>query len=283
MIAQEFDFQAPRSVDDALTLLERHGMDAKVLSGGMSLVPAMSLGLMQTEVLISLNHVPGLDYVREEKGELAVGALTRHHRVNTDPLIVEHAPLLAKAAARVGDVQVRNRGTIGGSLAHADPAADYLPVVMALGAKLRLQRTGGERTVEAKDFFQGLMMTALEPHELLTEVRIPKMAKGTGTSYQRLHRVEGNFAIVSAAALIEPGFRSARVGLGGVGPTPVLIDVTRHLSGGVDEESLRAVGDAAFEAADDATSDLNGSEEYRREMARVFAKRAVREAAESVS
>lgn len=280
MISHEYDFQAPRTLSDALALLDRHGSDAKLLSGGMSLVPVMTLGLLQTDLIISLNHVPDLAYIREEGGNLRIGALTRHVDVAQNELVKRHLPFLAQAAAGIGDVQVRNRGSIGGSIAHADPAADYLPVILAAGARLRIQRQGGERTVEAKDFFKGLMMTALEPNELLSEVLIPKLPAGAGSSYQRLHRVEGNFAIVAAAAVVEPG-RSARVGLGGVAPGPVLLDVSSQLRGGVTDAALAAVGEAAFEASADASSDLNGDAEYRREMARVFARRTIRAAAEA--
>lgn len=282
MISHEFDLQTPETLSEALALLDQHGFDAKVLSGGMSLVPVMTLGLMQADTIISLNHVPELDYLREDGADLRIGALTRHTAVMADGLVKAHAPLLASAASRIGDVQVRNRGTIGGSIAHADPAADYLPCVLALNARFRLQSQTGDREVEASEFFKGLMMTALEPNELLTEVIVPKLAAGSGTSYQRLHRVEGNFAIVSAAAVIGAGFASARIALGGVGPTPVAVDVSSHLRNGASESALAAVGDAAHEAAADAFSDLNGDADYRREMARVFATRAVKSAAESI-
>lgn len=282
MISQEYDFQAPETLPEALSLLDRHGPDAKVLSGGMSLVPVMTLGLMQPDVVISLNHVADLDYVRSRGRNVEIGALVRHATVATHPMVREHVPLLAQAAGRIGDVQVRNRGTIGGSIAHADPAADYLPCVLALDAKLKVQSAGGQRGVEARSFFQGLMTTALEPNELLTEISIPKLPAGTGTSYQRLHRVEGNFAIVAAAAVVERGFKAARVALGGVGPTPVLVDVTSQLRDGATDAALAAVGDAAFEASGEAYGDLNGDADYRREMARVYARRAVRAAAESL-
>jgi carbon-monoxide dehydrogenase medium subunit len=282
MISQEFQFEAPSTLNEALALLDRHGEDAKVLSGGMSLVPVMTLGLFHTDVIISLNHMEELAGVREEKETLCIGALTTHYEVATNPLIREHAPLLAEAAGKIGDVQIRNRGTLGGSIAHADPAADYLPVALVLGARFHLKSRGSERTVDAGDFFQGLMMTALEPNELLTEVTVPKLVSGSGSSYQRLHRVEGNFAIVAAAAIIEPGFRGSRLGLGGVGPVPVRVDIDRHLQGGLTDAGVNAIGDAAYEASADAYGDLNGSAEYRREMSRVFARRVVRKAAESV-
>ena len=279
MISEEFDFEAPSALPDALALLARHGADATLLSGGMSLMPMTTLGLVYPGLIISLNHIAELDYVREDGAELRIGALTRHADVAANPLIREHAPLLAEAAAMIGDVQVRNRGTIGGSIAHADPAANYLPAALALGARLRLQSEAGERSVKARDFFQGVMTTAIEANEMLTEIAIPKLAAGTGTSYQRLIRVEGNFAIVIAAAIVEPGRQAARVALGNVAPGPVLVDVSAQVEGGLDDGALAAIGDAAFEAAAAAASDLAGDANYRRQMARVFARRAVQSAA----
>lgn len=280
MISKEFDFKAPNTLDEALGLLAEHGLDAKVLAGGMSLVPVMTLGLLQPELIVSLNHIPDLDYIKDEGGMIKIGGLTRHSTISSHPLILEHAPLLAESARYVGDVQIRNRGTIGGSLAHADPAADYLPVSLALNVKLRAQKSGGDRVIEASDFFRGLMMTALEPEELLTEIQIPKLPEGTKTSYQRLHRVEGNFAIVAAAAVVQAGGNGC-VALGGVGPAPVVFDVSSHLSSGLDDAMLEAIGEAAYEASNEAYGDLNGDAEYRRAMARVFAKRVVQTALNS--
>ncbi len=279
MISREFSFHAPKTLNEALSLLDRHGDEAKILSGGMSLVPVMTLGLVQPGAIISLNHVSGLDSIREDGNLLRIGGMVRHRQVMTDPLIKKHCPILAEAATGIGDVQVRHRGTIGGSLAHADPAADYVPVSMIAGAQMRLQSSKGERVVKATDFYKGLMQTALQDGEILTEVQVPKMAAGTGSAYLRLHRVEGNFAIVAAAAVIEAGFKSARVGLAGVGPKAVVIDVTKRLAKGVNDEALRGVSDDAFAASAEAYGDLNGDAVYRRAMARVYAQRAVQAAA----
>jgi carbon-monoxide dehydrogenase medium subunit len=279
MISKEYSFHAPKKLEEALSLLARHGDDAKVLGGGMSLVPVMTLGLMQPEVVVSLNHIPDLDYVKDDGTTIRIGALTRHEKVRTDPIVQRSFPVLSQAASFIGDVQVRHRGTIGGSLAHADPAADYLPVMLVLDAQFRLQSAKGERVVKASDFFKGLMQTVLQPAELLTEVQIPKLKEGAGSSYQRLHRVEGNFAIVSAAAVVEKGFASARVALGGVGPRPVLVDVTRRLTKGLSDDALRGISDDAFDASYEAYGDLNGDSEYRRAMARVYAQRVIRAAA----
>jgi len=282
MISQEFEFHAPKQLSEALNLLRRYGDDAKVLAGGMSLVPLMTLGLLQPKVIVSFNHIRELDYVNEDKTMLRIGAMTRHATIRSHPLISRHCPLLAEAASYVGDVQVRNRGTIGGSLAHADPAADYPPVMLATGAQVKLQSAKGERVVKMRDFLKGLMQTDLQAGELLTEIQIPKLADGCGSSYQRLHRVEGNFAIVNAAAVIEKGFKTARLALGGVGETAVLVDLSKRLSKGASDEALRGVSDDAYAASHDAYGDLNGDADYRKAMARVYAQRVVKAAAGKV-
>ncbi|MET0153389.1 MAG: xanthine dehydrogenase family protein subunit M [Candidatus Binatia bacterium] len=283
MITKEYSFHAPQKLEEAIALLQHYGEDAKLLAGGVSLVPLMTLGLVQPEALISLKHIRELDYVREAGDHLRIGAMTRHDRVRADSLIRQHCPVLAEAAGFIGDPQVRHRGTIGGSLAHADPAADYPPVMLVLNALLRIRNQNGERTVAATDFFKGLLQTDLGRGEILTEVVVPKLAKGSGSAYRRLHRVEGSFAIVASAAVIEPGFKAARVGLSGVGPKAVLLDVTRHLAGGVSDEALQAIARDTVEASADAYGDLNGDAEYRREMAKVYAKRAIKAAAEATT
>lgn len=280
MISKEYAFHAPRGLDEALTLLARHGDDAKLLGGGMSLVPMMTLGLVEPEVVISLNHLRGLDHVTDDGRVVRIGGLVRHETVRTHAAVRESFPCLAEAAAFIGDVQVRHRGTIGGSLAHADPAADYLPVMHVLGARIRVRSAAGERVLEARDFFVGLMQTALRPDEILTEVELPKPPAGTGTSYQRLHRIEGNFAIVGAAAAVGPGRRSGRVALGGLGPRTLTIELGDRLALGAGEDVLEAIAEEAFAASADAFADLHGDVEYRRAMARVYAKRVVRTAAE---
>jgi carbon-monoxide dehydrogenase medium subunit len=278
MIAGEFEFLAPKTVAEALALLSARGSQCKVLAGGMTLVPVMTLNLAQPEAVMSLNHLSGLDGIEDTGTALRIGAMARHHAISRHPLVKQHAPLLALAAGGIGDVQVRHRGTLGGSLAHAEPAADYLCATATLGARYLLQKAGGERWLDAQAFFVDVMTTALEPDELLVAVEIPKQAAGTGVAHKSLRRVEGAFPIVLASAAIAPGFREAKVGLGGVGPRPVVIDATDVMKGGLDDTALRAVGDRAFERAHHALADLNGSGEYRREMARVHARRAVQEA-----
>ena len=178
MLAKEFEFHAPEEVDAALDLLGNGGGIVKVLAGGMSLVPAMNLGLVRPDTVLSLNHVRGLDHVEDRGDTVAFGAMVRHERIAGDPLIRSAFPLLAAAAEVIGDVQIRHRGTLGGSLAHADPAADYLPVMTVLGATMRLRSREGERAVPARDFFVDIMLTDLAPDELLVEVEVPKLPDG---------------------------------------------------------------------------------------------------------
>ncbi|HKQ00654.1 MAG TPA: xanthine dehydrogenase family protein subunit M [Actinomycetes bacterium] len=279
MISNEIEFHAPATLEEALGLLASDGDEVTVLSGGMSLVPMMNLGIVRPEKVLSLNKLSELGRVTERDGQLVIGALVRHTEVATHPLIRQHCPVLASAAGMIGDTQVRNRGTIGGSVAHADPAADYLPVLAALGGRVTLSSSAGERTLSPDEFFIDLMFTSREPEEIVTAVTVPKLAAGWRSAFTRLARVEGSFAIVNAAAVVAGDGGSAVVGLGGVGPTPLVVDVTGQLRGGVDEASLAAVGELVREAAKDASGDLMSDAGYRREMASVFARRACAAAA----
>jgi aerobic carbon-monoxide dehydrogenase medium subunit len=281
MITQEIDFRSPRSTAEVLDLLAEHGDDAKLLGGGMSLVPTMNLGLARPAMLISLNHVRDLAYVREQDGAMAIGARTRHADVLADPLVRDSCPVLAEAARNIGDVQVRNRGTIGGSVAHADPAADYLPVLSLLGASIVVRSVRGERVLPADTFFVDVMLTALEPDELIAEIRVPRMPVRTAAAYLRLARVEGSFAIVNAAALVGPG--TARAAIGGVAAKPVLVDLTAATGGTIDDRTLDAAANAVRIACGDPYEDLNGNADYRREMAVVYVRRALQAAADRIS
>jgi len=269
MISQEFDFHAPSTVAEAVELLAANAADGKALAGGMSLVPAMNLGISRPTAIVSLNRLDELEYVRDDGPVVRIGAMTRHARIEMDPLIAEAFPLLAEAASVIGDVQVRNRGTIGGSIAHADPAADYLPVMLALGATFKTVSTSGERSVAASEFFLGPLETALAPGELLLEIELPKLPEGTGTSYLRLARLEGSFPLADAAAVVNGG--PAVVAVGGATATPFVLELE-------DPEGLDAVEEAARTAADSAFPDLVATAEYRRAMAGIYARRAVQEA-----
>lgn len=269
MISQEFEFHAPRTVAEAVELLAANAEDGKALAGGMSLVPAMNLGIARPTAVISLSRVNGLDDVTEDGDVVRIGAMTRHSRIEKDPLIAASFPLLARAASVIGDVQVRNRGTIGGSVAHADPAADYLPVMLALGSTFVVASLGGERRIAARDFFLGAMATSLAPGELLVEIRLPKLPAKAGTAYLRLARLEGSFPLANAAAVVDGG--PAVVAVGGTTAAPYMIEIE-------DPEDLDAVEEAARDAAGDSFGDLVATAEYRRAMAGVYARRAVGQA-----
>ncbi|MDP9365997.1 MAG: xanthine dehydrogenase family protein subunit M, partial [Chloroflexota bacterium] len=213
-----FDYHRAASVQDAVALLQQHP-DAKLLAGGHSLLPVLKLRLAEPPALVDIGRIPELRGVREEGAGLTIGALTTHHQLATDPLVRERAPLLAETAARVGDRQVRNRGTFGGTLAHADAAADYPAAVLALEAEIVARGPGGERTIPAADFFVAFLTTALAPDEILTEVRLPAPLPRSGTSYQKLANQASGYAVVGVAAVValdEQGrCAEARVGITG--------------------------------------------------------------------
>jgi aerobic carbon-monoxide dehydrogenase medium subunit len=266
MISQKFEFHAPTTVAEAVALLASNSEDGKALAGGMSLVPAMNLGIARPTAVVSLNRVGELDYVRDEGESVRIGAMTRHRRIASDEILAGAFPMLGRAASVIGDVQVRNRGTIGGSIAHADPAADYLPVMLVLGASFKAVSAAGERTIAAEDFFLGAMSTVLASGELLVEIKLPKPPAGAGTSYLRLARLEGSFPLANAAAVVDGG--PARVAVGATTAAPFLLEVD-------DPEALDAVESTAREAARGAFPDLAATAEYRRAMAGVYARRAV--------
>lgn len=269
MIPAAFDYVRASSAEEAIALLGQHGDEAKLLAGGHSLVPLMKLRLAQPSVLVDIGRVNDLSYVRDAGDHIAIGALTRHMDVENSPVLAEHVPLLAHAASHVGDPQVRHRGTIGGSLAHADPASDLPATTLALGATYVAQGPNGTREIAAADFYQGYLTSALEADELLTEIRVPKM-NGAGWSFQKFNRRAQDWAIVGVAAW-RRGTESG-VGLVNMGSVPVLAAaVSTAIASGAD------VADAAALAADDADpqADLNASVEYRQHLARVLTGRAL--------
>jgi carbon-monoxide dehydrogenase medium subunit len=271
MIPAKFDYQRASSADEAISLLGQYGEDAKLLAGGHSLLPLMKLRLAAPSVLIDIGRLNELSYVNDGGDHIAIGALTRHRDVETSTLLLDQVPLLARAASQVGDPQVRHRGTIGGSISHGDPASDLPAVVLALGATLVARGPGGERTIEASDFFQGFLETALAPDELLTEIRVPKVA-GAGWSFQKFNRRAQDWAIVGVAA-VHNG--TTGVALVNMGSTPVRATaVEEALAGGA------SAAEAAQHAADglDPPSDLNASPEFRRHLATVLVRRALEEA-----
>ncbi len=282
MIPGEFEYHAPSSVDEAVALLDRLGDDAKVLAGGHSLVPAMRFRLAQPRFLVDINRIDGLSYIREEGDTLVIGALTRESELEHSALIVDRYPLLADAGRVIADPLVRNRGTVGGNLAHADPANDHPAVMLAYGATLVAQGPGGRRAIAVDDFFVGLFESALGPNEILVEIRIPTPGPGSGGAYEKFERKVGDYAVSAAAVqLTMSGGRctAARIGLTNVSAVPM------RATGAEGELVDREVTDEVVEAAGqsaarecDPSADLRGSEAYKRDLTRVLVKRAIRTA-----
>lgn len=281
MIPAAFEYFAPATVDEALALLREHS-DAKVLAGGQSLMPALRLRLAAPEVIVDLQKIDELRGVRDDGDALVIGAMTPHSTVQSDPLVAEHALLIALATATVGDPQIRHRGTFGGSLAHADPAADLPAVAVALDMSFVIAGPDGRRTVPASEFFEGVFSTALGEDELLVEVRVPKYT-GWGAHYEKFNRVAQGWSIVSVAAAVRldgDSIAEARVGLGNMGPTPVRATAVEAALVG-QPATADAVREAAARAADGTSpvSDINGDADYRRHLATVLTRRAVLAAA----
>lgn len=281
MIPAKFDYHAPTTVDDALRLLS-DAEDAKVLAGGQSLIPVLRLRLAAPEVIVDLGRIEELRGVRDDGDALAVGPMTPHSDMITDPLVREHAALMAEAAETIADPQVRHRGTFGGALVHADPAGDMPTTAVALGAEFVIARTGGTRTVAAEDFFEDLFTTAVGEDELLTQVRIPKHT-GWGSHYEKFVRVAQQWSIVAVAAAlrIDGGtVAEARVALTNMGSTPVRATAVEQRLVGI-APVADAVREAVVDVAEGTTppSDLNGDADYRRHLATVLTGRAVLAAA----
>jgi aerobic carbon-monoxide dehydrogenase medium subunit len=270
VIPPSFTYVRAASVDEALGLAAEHGEDAKYLAGGQSLLPLMKLRFAAPTVLIDLGRVTELAYIRDEGSYVAVGALTRHHDVATAALLLSDIPLLARTAQEVGDPQIRHRGTIGGSVAHADAAADLPAALLALDATFVVRGQAGTRPVAAAEFFQGIFETALEPGELLTEIQVPKPAAPAAWSYQKFNKRAIDFAMVGVAV------QGSAVALVNMGSTPLRATaVESALAGGA------SIADAAQLAAEgtNAGSDIHASRAYREHLARVLVRRALEEAA----
>ena len=284
MIPGQFEYHAPSTLDEALALLAEHGSDARVLAGGQSLIPLMKLRLASPAVLIDLNGVDSLSGIEEQDGQLRIGAMTRHSALERSELIGSRYPLIADAAAVIADPLVRNRGTTGGSLAHADPAGDLGSVMTALGAEVVVNGPGGARTLSINELLLGPFTTTLEEGEILTEVRVPQPAERSGGAYEKLERKVGDFATAAVAVQLtrENGScASIGIGLTAVGPTTIRASEAEDAlrGGSLDEDALRAAAELAAAAADPA-ADLRGSEEYKRDMVRVLTLRALRRAIE---
>jgi len=279
MFSAPFEYAAPKSLEEALSLLAERGDEAKVLAGGQSLIPLMKLRFAAPALLVDINRIDGLDYVEETGDELRIGPLARNNALAESTVLRERYPVMAAAAPLISDPLVRNLGTLAGSLAHADPAGDWGSVMLALGARLVATGPSGERVIDIDEFLQGPFTTALEPTEILTEVRVPRPTGRAGGTYLKLERKVGDFATVGAAVTLE--LDDGRVQRGGVALTAV---GPRNLRAKAAEESLasaeptettfeEAAGLAA-EAAEPA-SDLRGSADYKRETVRVFVRRGL--------
>jgi carbon-monoxide dehydrogenase medium subunit len=284
VIPAAFEYFAPRSLDDAIRLLERHGDEAKLLAGGHSLLPLMKLRLAAPRYVIDIGKLSGLAEIKSENRRISIGALATHAQIEHSQLLRSACPLLPETAAEIGDVQVRNCGTVGGSLAHADPAADYPAAILALDAELVAVSSSGARTISAVTFFVEMLTTALRPGEILTEIRVPATASPrSGVAYVKMHQPASGFAVVGVAVRLSLNAKSkleaVAVGVTGVAPTPYRAAGVEKLLLGrkPDSKSLNA---AARKAADgvEVLSDIHASATYRREMAAVLTARALQKA-----
>ena len=279
MIPQEFNYASPKTLNEALGLIASGG---KPLAGGHSLIPLMKLRLAAPEQLVDLRHIAGLNRMEAQGGALHIGAMATHYEIESSALVRSRCPLLSETASHIGDMQVRNMGTIGGSVAHADPAADYPAALFALEAKMLLRSTAGQRTVTVEDFFVEALTTALEPGEIVAKVIVPVEDQGTGVSYQKMEQPASGFAIVGVAARIRKAagkLTMVRVGVTGLGPKAYRArGVEQALEGtyGGEDDIKRAAHEA--DAGADANSDLHASADYRRHLARVYTARALRTA-----
>jgi aerobic carbon-monoxide dehydrogenase medium subunit len=287
MSATTFEYYAPTTIQEALSLLTQYGGEAKILAGGHSLLPIMNLRLAQPKALIDIGKVPGLSGIREENGTIVIGAMTTHYLVESSSLLKQKVPILPETAAVIGDVQIRNRGTIGGSIAHADPAGDLPAAAVALDMQLKAVGPRGERTLKAREFFVDILTTALQPDEILTEIRVPVFAAHTGSAYEKFPNPASRYAIVGAAAVVMVDSngvcQKASIGLNGITGKPVAaVGVEQALVGKrLNDQSIQ---EAAAKAADglDPLGDIFASAVYRAHLARVFTKRALAKASRRV-
>lgn len=283
MIPAPFDYHRPSSLDEAIKLLTKHGGEAKVLSGGMSLLPTLKLRLGSFAHLVDINRIAGLDGIKEEGGALRIGALTRQAALERSELIRKRLPILGDAVPLIADPLVRNRGTVGGNLAHADPANDHPAVMLAAGATMVARGARGAREIPADEFFVGLFESALAPGELLVEIRVPTPGKGQGAAYEKIERKVGDYAITGVAVSLTldgDTCRAARIGLTNVSAVPMRARAAEAALAGrkLTDDVLEAAGQAAAKECD-PSADLRGSVEFKRDLTRVVLKRAARRAA----
>ncbi len=285
MIAQQFAYEAPTTLADAISLLQKHGEEAKILSGGHSLIPMMKLRFASPEYLIDINGIPGLSYIKEEGGMVKIGGLTREVELEHSELLKKHFPIFADVTKQIADPQVRNRGTIGGNIAHGDAANDHPAVMLALNATVIATGPDGVRSIPIDEFFFGFYQTALQHGEILTEIQIPIPAAGSGNAYHKLERKVGDYATAGCAVQITVDANGvctyAGIGLTNVNATP--LRATRSQEALVGKAITDAtIAEAAKFASEDCnpSSDLRGSEEYKRHCIAVLIKRMVHKAQE---
>lgn len=283
MIPSAFEYQRPTSLAEALRLLAQHADEAKILAGGHSLVPMMKLRLASPGMLIDIGRLPELSGIREQDGTLIIGAGTTHYAAETSALLQQRCPLLVETAASIGDVQVRNRGTIGGSVAHADPAADWPAAMLAVGAQLTLVHSGGRRVLPVTEFFVDLLTTAMASHEILTEIRLPVNPPRTGGAYLKVPQPASGFALTGVAAQVTLGANNrverVAVGVTGVSNIPYRAQATERALQG-QAPTPEAIAQAAAQATEgmEAADDIHASAEYRLHLTRVYTRRALQQA-----
>ncbi len=283
MIPAAFDYHRPGTLDEAVKLLSSHGDQAKVLSGGMSLLPMLKLRLASFAHLVDIGRIPGLDYIKQEGGFLKIGAMTRQAALERSDLIRTQYPILADAVPLIADPLVRNRGTVGGNVANGDPGNDQPAVMLALGATFVARGPKGERSIPANQFYKGLYSTALAPNEILTEIRIPAPPPKSGGAYAKLKRKTGDFAVAAAAVQLtlnaKGAIERAAIGLTNAALTPVEAgDAAKFLTGKMPDEKTIAEAAKMAAAKSSPSADRRGSVEYKKEMARVLTARALRKA-----
>ncbi|HXG94196.1 MAG TPA: xanthine dehydrogenase family protein subunit M [Blastocatellia bacterium] len=287
MIPAQFDYVTPATLDEAIALLAEHPDEAKILAGGHSLIPAMKLRLAMPQILIDIGRIKDLAYIREDAGEIRIGAMTTHYQIESSARLRDICPLLPECAENIGDVQVRNKGTIGGSLAHADPAADWPAAMIALGAEIVAVSAKGERTIKADDFFVDMLTSALDAGEILREIRIKTPQGRTGQAYKKVPQPASGFAVVGVAVALtldaNGACQSAGIGITGVASKAYRASAAEQalIGSALDDESIAK---AAATVADGVSinGDLYASEAYRTHLAQVYARRAIKAAASRV-
>ena len=278
----KFDYHAPTSLDDAVALLQRYGGDAKILAGGQSLMPLLNFRLSRPAALVDLNRIASLAYIREENGQVRLGAMTRQRTIEFSPVVARRLPLLSEATKWVGHLPIRTRGTIGGSIAHADPSAEYPAVLTALEGEVVARGPKGERVVKAKDLFLTYLTTSLESDEVLSEIRLPVMPVGAGFALEEFARRHGDFAIVAIAAMVvrdAARCKQARLATAGAGPVPVRLRAAEEIleRDGVTDAAIDAAARRAAELVS-PDSDIHASADYRRHLTMVLTRRALKRA-----